>query len=219
MMHARKIWATLALATTTAAGALLGAGGPAHADPPAGWEPGQYGVEYDFGDLGWVHHGHYVHTAGNWHTGWLNVEEDDDGLTGGLLDWQCPHDAVPPGPYDDVTGTPCVLIGSRDIEENAVTDVAVFHQKTNRLTVHGDFPIFDSSTGAESTTRIDLSIRARGAATVEDDESGTILDYSETYLKVHGRGHVDGHRVSGRHTHQVDNGRVGFWLDGWTRTS
>lgn len=212
--------ARLAAATTTTAAVLLGLGAPAHADPPSGWGPGQYGVEYDFAGFDWIHHGHYHGIAGNWHTGWVNVEEDDDGITGDLVDWRCPRHVVPPSPYDDPTGTRCVEVGDRYLEDNLNWDTAVFHQASNRLTLNRDVPAYDSTTGADlGTVRIDVSMRAKNPPVVVDDESGPILDYSEDYVGVPARGRVDGHRVSGPCTRPISSGRIGFWLDGWERTS
>ena len=90
----------MAIVAALAGGALLGGGSSAQADPPPGWGPGEYGLEADFADIGWTYRGWYDGLPGNVHTGYVNVEEDDDVLTVELNNWFCPSGATPPGPYD-----------------------------------------------------------------------------------------------------------------------
>jgi hypothetical protein len=214
----RRTWAQLAIIAITTAGALVGAGSSAHADPPPGWEPGPGGVEYDLGDVAWVHEGRYAGVAGNWHTGWLTVEEDDDGLTGELYDWQCPAGVTPPDPNRNPETT-CTLRGYRYVDYAQYYDVARFNQKLNRLVVHGDYPVFDANYEPVGTVRIDLTIKGMGDPEVTIDESREILDYTEIFHDTRATGKVDGHGLGGHNTRQLDYGRIGFWLDGWVRTT
>lgn len=215
----RRVWARSAAALTVVAASAIAGMGAAQADPPPGWEPGQYGVEYDLADIGWTHPGHYAGVPGNWHTGWINVEEDDDGVTGTLLDWRCPAGVEPPGPYAP-SGEPtrCTLKGSRWLEYIQYYDVATIDQARDRMTVNLDVPVYVDGFEPDGTVRVDLVIKGLGDPEITSDESGEVLDYTEVFDTVRARGKVDGHRVRGPNTTQED-GRMGFWLDGWTRSA
>ena len=132
--------ARLVIAATVAAGALLGGGSSAQADPPPGWEPGEIGWEADFADIGWTFRGWYDGVPGNVHTGYLNVEEDDDVLKIWLNNWFCPSGATPPHPYDtpDVATT-CKWRSGKYVSYIDWWDVADFNQARNKLTVQGEY--------------------------------------------------------------------------------
>lgn len=213
-------WTRLLSAVALAAGATLAGGGAAHADPPAGWGPGEYGLQADFADVAWTHQGRYEGVRGNWHTGWINIEEDDDVITGSLADWWCPAGAQPPGPYDpDQQSTDCKLRSSHWLEYIQYWDVATFDHATNRLRVDMDVPSDADGDGEyEGTVRVDLVISGVGKPVVTKDTSGEILDYGEAWTTTKTWGRVDGHRVRGPGTVQ-EQGRLSFYLDGWVRTA
>jgi hypothetical protein len=107
----------MASASVLALVALLAAAGTAQAAPPLGWQPEEgSGVEYDLADVSWAHQGHFDGRLGNWHTGYLNVEEDDDGVTGDLYDWRCPPGVQPPAAWDSDQTSVCKQKGYRYVE-------------------------------------------------------------------------------------------------------
>jgi hypothetical protein len=216
MTRTRRTWAQLAAIAVVATGALIGTGTAAKADPPPGWEPGPDSIEYDFADLGWVHKGFYSGVAGNWHTGWLNVEEDDDGLTGELVDWRCPAGVEPPAPIigSYTVDTPCKVKRLQVIEYIQYYDVAWFNQTRDRLVLRGDFPLIDELHDPIGTVHIDMYFQATGDPTVTSDTSTGTLDYSESWATATGVGTVDGHGLGG-HSTQQSRGRVSFYLESW----
>jgi hypothetical protein len=202
----------LAIVATVAACALLGGGSSAQADPPPGWEPGASGTQADFADVGWTHQGRYQGMRGNWHTGYVNVEEDDDVLTVVLNDWWCPRGVTPPSPYQDATvDTRCTRKSGKEITYYDWWDVADFDQARNRLTVRGNF----TDSVDTDTVRLDLAIQGKGRPAVTQDTSNGLLYYSEVFENVHATGRVDGHRVDGPRTTQED-GMIRFYLDSWS---
>jgi hypothetical protein len=213
----RQMWARRVGTGALAAAALLGGAGAAQADPPPGWGPGEFGVEYDLADVIWSHHGRYDDALGNWHTGWLTVEEDDDGVTGELIDWRCPDGVEPPTGFAGQPTT-CKQKGYVWLEYIQFWDVAHFDQALNRLDVRLDAPAYDEDYTPVGTVRIDVVIKGVGTSEITSDESGEILDFSEIWNDTKSWGHVDGHRVRGPNTTQVQT-RMGYWLDGWTRTT
>jgi hypothetical protein len=214
----RQIVARLVGVGTLAAAALLSGAGAAHADPPPGWDPGEWGVEYDFADVSWMHHGRYNDALGNWHTGWLTVEEDDDGVTGEVIDWWCPAGVEPPTAYDPDQTTTCTRKGYLWLEYIDWWDVGQYDQARNRIDVHLDVPAYDSDFNQVTTVRVDVMMKGLGKPEIISDESGEILNYSESFQSTKSWGKVNGHRIGGPNTVQGPS-RVGFWLDGWERTT
>jgi hypothetical protein len=210
-----KTLTRLAIVATVTAGALLGGGSSAQADPPPGWEPGEYGLEADFADIGWTHRAWYDGVPGNVHTGYVNVEEDDDVLTVELNNWFCPSGVTPPGPYDDRNvATNCKWRSGKFVNYFQWWDVADFNQALDKLTVQGEF----TDGFGTDTVSLDLVFKASGEPDVTIDESGPILDYSEYFHNVQVIGKVDGHKVSPATNLTQTGGRIGFYLDGWVRT-
>lgn len=208
------------LATATLAAAALTAGaGSAHADPPKGWQPG---TEYDYGRIIFTQHGWFKDRPGNYHTGDIEVEEDDDGVTGFLADWRCTEDAVPPQPYsNDPVDPRCKLKQAVGLQElDGTLNLGTFDQKNNRLGVHLDVPTLDYNTGEVDggTVRIDLTIVGLGAPTIYKNTTATTLEYEEYFFNgVKAWGQVDG-KWLGKTNTVIHSGSIGFWLDGYTRT-
>jgi hypothetical protein len=214
----RHGWTRLIGVTAFSAGAFLGGASAAQADPPPGWEPGDGGVEYELADTIWSHHGRYDGHLGNWHTGWVNIEEDDDVLTGELVDWWCPAGVEPPTAYSPDPDTPCKQRGELWLEYIQYFDVATFDQARNRLDVHMDVPAYVDGIDPAGTVRVDLMMRGRGVPTVQSDDSNDILTYSEFWYDVKTWGRVDGQRINGTNTVN-DTYIMGFTLDSWERTT
>ncbi len=216
-------WARATLVAVMAAGALIAGGTAAVADPPKGWVPGDFGNEYDFGTVYWTHHGRYADAPGNWHTGTLTIEEDDDGITGGLYDWNCPAGAKPPRAGAPSTNT-CTLARGRYLDSvfggDPGFDLAQFDQAHNRLTSHRDVSVFDLNDVRLGTVRVDLTFQGIGKPTdslfrTVTNGGVTSMDYFERYTGVV-CGKVDGHRVRGPGTKQ-EAPDLGFNVSGWVR--
>jgi hypothetical protein len=209
----------IASAAALTFGALLTGAVAAQADPPPGWGPGDYGVEYDLGDVAWMHHGRYDATLGNWHTGYLNIEEDDDGITGWLIDWRCPDGVKPPTAIDPDQTSVCKQKGGVYFDNLVISDSAKLDFAHNRMDLNIDTDGYDLVSGDYvRPVRVDIVLKGRGASTITSDESGEILDWTEIWYDVKAWGRVDGHRIAGPNT-TTDPIRMGYWLDGWERTT
>jgi hypothetical protein len=201
--------ARAAAVTAVASTLVFGAAGAAQADPPADWTGG---VQAEFGRVTWVHEGSYPGAKGNWHVGELMIEEDDDGVTGSIIDWRCPDGVEPPGPLVwPPPPTTCQEEGRTVIWDLDPVDVATYDHATDRLTMSGQFDEVDSNYGVIGTVAIDLTMRGQGIPWVSEFPSadGTSLYYDEFFDDAKVRGRVDGHRVSGPKVTQVDT-FVGF---------
>jgi hypothetical protein len=212
MTRIRKTWAQLAAIAVIATGVLVGAGTAAKADIPPGWVPGPDSVEADFGDTVWVHQGFYPGVAGNWHTGWLNIEEDDDVLTAELVDWKCPAGAQPPSSYGQPTT--CKVKRYQWVSYFQYYDVATFNQKRDRLVLRGDFPATGLNGEPAGTVNFDVYFQAVGTPTVTSNTSTGTLDYSESWSNARLVGKIDGHGLAGHGTTQL-YGNTSFYVESY----
>lgn len=207
MRHLARASAVLLLPAT----ALVGVAGAVQADPPAGWTGG---FQAEFGVVTWVHDGWYVGAKGNWHVGELDIDEDDDGITGSIIDWRCPDGVEPPGPLTwPLPATTCKQVGRTSIFDLEPVDVATFDHATNRLTLTGQFDEIDSNYDVIGTVDINVTIKGLGDPKVSNVPSadGKTLFYDEFFIDAKAWGRVDGHRVSGPKVTQVD-ARAGFTI-------
>ncbi|MBS2937732.1 hypothetical protein KDN32_08250 [Nocardioides sp. J2M5] len=189
--------AQLLVASSLAVAAVAVGGGSADADPPRAWTGG---VESDFGRVWWVHEGSYAGAPGNWHLGDLTIEEDDDVLTGSLVDWSCPDGARPPDPLiSPVPPTSCTIVGGTYVEQLDPWDIAVFDHATNRLRLSGDFREVDASGEGVGTVPIDVTLVGTGSPEKTRTYSAgrTRLTYEEYFPTAKAWGRFDGHRVGG----------------------
>lgn len=217
MRNGARTMARLTMVTALTAGAVLGGSSGAHADPPPGWGPGEYGNEYDFGNIQWTHHGWYAGVRGNTHTGYVNVEEDDDGLTVVLDDWTCPSGVTPPGPYEAHTPSRCTWRSGTYVNDIDWWDVSSFDQARDKLLVRGVFTDSWADDDPDTVT-LDLVLKASDVPEVAIDESGPVLDYSEFFNDVRAIGTVDGRKVAPSARRTQTAGSIGFYLNGWERT-
>jgi hypothetical protein len=189
--------------------ALIGASGAVQADPPAGWTGGS---QAEFGRVTWVHDGWYQGAKGNWHVGALDIDEDDDGTTGSIVDWRCPDGVEPPGPLVwPLPPTTCKQVGQTYISDLDPWDVASFDHATDRLTIVGQFDEVDADYNVIGTVAINVTIKGLGDPLVSEFPSadGKTLYYDEFFTEGKAWGRVDGHRVSGPKVTQV-SARAGF---------
>ena len=209
----------LVLATLLAAGALAGASPAARADVPPGWQPGGLNsFEADFGDARWTHQGFYPGVAGNWHTGWVNVEEDDDVLTAQLIDWKCPAGAQPPAPLTWFPGqaTACKVKRYQWVSVLDPWNIATFNQKRDRLRLQGSHPAVDHLDQPAGTVTFDLYLEAVGQPTVTSDTAGGTLWYEEAWSQARLFGTIDGHGLAGSGT-TLHSGSVSFYVSGYVQ--
>lgn len=213
--------ARYAVAAAVVSAATLVTGGPAHADIPDGWVPGDDGIEYDFGFTSWMHQGRYADTLGNWHTGYITVEEDDDGITGELQDWYCKGTAQPPKPGS--TSTPngrCTLKKSRwldTIDQPVGLEMSTFKHQRNVLRVNLTVDAYDTYLGDRvGSVPINIGIRAIGAPDeVSESGSGSSLYFHESYGTTKSWGTVDGHHIDRATRTTQFSGRISFDLSEW----
>ena len=216
-----QLCARLAAVATLSTAAVVAGGATAQADPPRNWSGG---TEADFGRVTWVHQGWYPNgSEGNWHVGHLNVEEDDDGIDGSIIDWRCPAGETPPGPLVwPVPPTSCKLKGTTYILQLDPWDLADFDQAKNRLIIKGDFnEVTGDTMEVIGTVPIDVVIQGLGTPTVRktyyEGTGGTMLDYEEDFTSgAKAWGRVDGHRVSGPKVTQL-SASTSFTVYGLTR--
>ena len=153
MRRCARAAAVTALSSTV----LLGAAGATQADPPADWTGGS---QAEFGRVTWVHNGWYPGAKGNWHVGELMIEEDDDGVTGSIIDWRCPDGVEPPGPLVwPLPPTTCKEKGRTYIWDLEPWDVATYDHATDRLSMSGQFDEVDSNYDVIGTLAIDLTMK------------------------------------------------------------
>jgi len=200
----------LAVATVLAAAMTTGAGS-AHADPPSGWEGAD---QFDYGRIMFTQPGWFAGRPGNFHTGDVEAEEDDDGMTGFISDWFCRGDARPPAPYSsDPVDPRCKLkqtTGLMDLSDPAFSLLTYDHVH-DRATIHLDVDTVDPDTWERTgEVRIDLTIKGVGDPVVTMQPG---VFYEEWFYDVTARGTVDGIRISKAKT-VIHSGALDFWLDG-----
>ena len=197
------------------AAALLGAPSATQADPPDGWTGGS---QAEFGRVTWVHDGRYPGAKGNFHVGELDIDEDDDGITGSIKDWSCPDGVEPPGPLLwPVPETSCEVKGTTYIFDMDPVDVASWDHARNRLTMSGQFDTVDADYNVIGSVPINVTMKGLGepAVTYAPSPFDTTLFYDEAFFDVKVSGRVAGRRVSGPHVTQfAEHNWVGFSIYG-----
>lgn len=222
MTRTRSTVARLLSIGTLSAAALLGVAGSgpaALADVPGGWVPGETGFQADFGDARWVHEGFYAGQPGNWHSGWVNVEEDDDGFHATLIDWRCPEGARPPTMLDWRLGQTydCTAQRMRFVEFlDYDPDIGVFNQKRDRLLARGEYAATDENGEPAGTVRVDLKLTAVGEPQVTRDITKGKMFYEEYWPEATLSGKIDGRGVGGHGT-TVEYASTSFWVMDYVR--
>ncbi len=124
---------------------------------------------------------------GNWHSVSLDYDGDDDGLTGGILDWQCPDDATTLDP--DV----CEVVGDFELWE-APEVVVTYTDKARFAHLVGPAMLEDQATGEMVDVWINLRVRATGELSrtaTTSVEGGTRYRVVETSgADIVARGHL-----------------------------
>lgn len=207
----------LVVAVSLAAGAVVVGGGSADAHPPKAWTGG---VQADFGRVWWVREGWYAGAKGNWHVGDVTVEEDDDVLSGRLVDWRCPDGASPPDPLVwPQPPTPCTVVGATYVEQLEPWDIAVYDHEKDQIHLSGDFREVNAD-GAPLGTTVPIDVTFAGTGTAAryryPSADRRTLDYEEIFPTAKAWGRFDGHRVSGRDVTQSIV-QVSYYIRGMTR--
>lgn len=218
MLPVTRRYARAAAVSILATAALLGAASATQADPPDGWTGG---MQAEFGRVTWIHDGWYSGARGNFHVGELDIDEDDDGITGSVKDWRCPDGVEPPGPLVwPVPETTCKIVGTTYIFDMSPVDVASWDHTRNRLTLSGQFDTVDADYNVTGSIPINVTIKGLGEPAVTYDPSpfDETLFYDEAFFDVKAWGRVNGRRVSGPDVTQVEEHNwVGFSIYGMVR--
>lgn len=124
---------------------------------------------------------------GNWHSVSLDYDGDDDGLTGGILDWQCPDGATVLDP------AVCEQVGDWELWD-APDVVVTFTDSARYAHAVGPATLENASTGETVDVWINLRVRATGALSRTAStsvEGGTRYRLVETSgADIVGRGHL-----------------------------
>jgi hypothetical protein len=97
--------------------------------------------------------GHVDGHKGNWHQIAVYVDQEDDGVVGGISDYRCPTGV------DPTSGT-CVVIGEWLFYENDVT--VTWSPLLREMRLVGTVTLEDTFGGGVSTADMDLRLRATG---------------------------------------------------------
>ena len=117
-------------------------------------------------------HGWFPDRPGNYHTGDIEVEEDDDGVTGFLQDWRCTGDAVPPQPYSNDPGRPALqaqAVGRPLRSSTALLNLGDLRPEDQPVSVSTSTSRrldWDTNEPDGGSVRIDLTIVGKGAPTI-----------------------------------------------------
>lgn len=108
---------------------------------------------------------------GNWHSLSVDVDGDDDGVTGGLVDWRC----APGQPFD---GT-CTRLAEWEFTDDGTVSVT-WSARLGEMRIAGTVTLENVATGATSTATLLLYLHAKGALirTVTEE---TLPDAQDTY--------------------------------------
>jgi hypothetical protein len=134
---------------------------PAQADPapPAGWEYVNFpSVQID---ESFFMHKHLKGHPGNWHQLSVRVQQDDDGVVGGLADYRCPQGEAPaPDRHDN-----CTQVGGYDfVDELGLT--VKWSPRLHDVRVFGDLVLEDYFHNNERTqSTMNLRLHASGHRT------------------------------------------------------
>ncbi len=179
------------LGAAVAALALAGAAvsGPAHASD--GWTR----IERNawFAALTWQP-GAVAGHEGNWHTVSVDYDGDDDGLTGGITDWQCPDGTTDP------TADACTRLADWELTDIEAVTVR-FTTNAKHAHVRGPATLVRSDDGTVDLVRVNVWVRATGDRTRQVERSADdVLRYrvvTTTGADLVARGHVGPVRFGG----------------------
>lgn len=136
--------------------------------------------------------------VGNWHTVLVNIEMDDDGLTGWVRDWRCPQGTEPPAPHTDSSGSACTLRAAHFLDDSYLyDDTGVAVRWTPRLRyvrATGDVNVSDAA-GSLPDGFVRLVGRSRGPYTQTETVEGDYRTLEQSREGVRARGRVLGVRL------------------------
>jgi hypothetical protein len=107
-------------------------------------------------------HKHVDGHPGNWHILSVRVQQDDDGVTGGLISLRCPKGVQP----DPVAGwADCAQVGGADFVDPDYSIAVTWSPRLRRMHITGDIVLEDYVNGVLVPSTIDLRLRADGEFT------------------------------------------------------
>jgi hypothetical protein len=110
-----------------------------------------------FGDVGASVHAHIPGHAGNWHSFEVDIDGDDDGVVGGILDWRCAPSAT------EITDA-CVTLAEWDFFGDSRV-VVTWSPLLRYMRVVGPITLENSDTGEQIASTVNVRLHATGELT------------------------------------------------------
>ena len=141
---------------------------------PGDWESSE---EYHYGDAAWATHRKLPQLPGNWHTGWISLEDNDDMVVGAEYHWSCPAGVTPPQPrpFAVPAATTCTLRAMFDLQGDRWGDprrdlVITYDHAGDTLSFRGIAIVLNG--GAQVGERpYNVTVHGVGESTVTESES------------------------------------------------
>lgn len=129
---------------------------PAHA--AGGWDVVQApSVQID---ESFFMHKHVQGHHGNWHMLSVRIQQDDDGVLGGMTDFRCPHGEAPAPNGDDN----CMVVGGAEFDDDSGLTVT-YAKRLQELRVRGHIDLIDDVSGDVTPSTMNLRLYAGGKFT------------------------------------------------------
>jgi hypothetical protein len=152
-----------------------------------GWEFQQFpSVQID---ESFFMHKHVTGHPGNWHMLQVRVQQDDDGVVGGLSDFRCPKG-------EDPTDNTCTQVGGFDfVDELGLT--VKWSPRLHNVRVFGDIILNDESNGARIPATMNVRLHADGKRTRTVSRGGPTdtdpTEYKQIDIERGGKVSAHGH--------------------------
>ncbi len=148
------------------------------AQSAGGGEWVEAGIPAPFAAASIANRGHLAGHPGNWHSMAIDVDGDDDWVTGGLIDWHCP------GGADSEFGENCTRLFEWEMLDEGPEPIRVTWSKGLRhMRVFGPVEMYRNDTGEKVPTMLRLRLHAVGVLTksvfIETNPDGSQTKYVE----------------------------------------
>lgn len=110
-----------------------------------------------FSDVKALVHGQIAGHPGNWHSFEVDVDGDDDGVVGGLMDWNCPASAT------ELTDA-CVQLDEWDFWDDG-RQVVTWSSNLRSMKVVGPITLENVQTGEQIPSTLNVRLHATGELT------------------------------------------------------
>jgi hypothetical protein len=105
-------------------------------------------------------HRHVKGHPGNWHMLNVRIQQDDDGVLGGMTDFRCPRGEAPAPNGNDS----CSVVGGAGFDDDSGLTVT-YAKRLQHLRVHGHVDLVDNISGEVTPSRMNLRLYAGGRFT------------------------------------------------------